>query len=310
MTRLIKLCLTLLIAQISWSSAAVAQAYDPLVLNVTVTTKKGAVIRGLTVDNFAVSVEKTAQQILSLSDTEVPASIGILLDTSGSQGTGKSSAALRIQQQFKQGLEGFFKKSNPANEYFAMAFNTRAELVQDWTSDYQNILQKLDSLTFTKETAMYDALQLAIEKMKTARNAKTVMILISDGSDNASKASFKQVRDLFRSSDIVLYSVGLKNVFHLGDITTAQSLEGQGVLDELTSMSGGRVLFMKNLQGEKAFNEVFDLIALELRNQYRVVIARPVSYAGKKSRKLKVTARRIDTAGRPEELFARTRQEY
>lgn len=310
MTRLIKLCTALLIAQILWSSAAVAQAYDPLVLNVTVTTKKGAVIRGLTIDNFAVSVEKTPQEILSLSDAEVPVSIGILIDTSGSQDTGKSSAALRIQQQFKHGLEGFFQKSNPANEYFAVAFNTKAELFQDWTSDYQSILQKLDSLKFGKQTAMFDALQLAIEKMKTGRNSKQVLILVSDGGDNQSEASYKRVRDSLKSSDAVLYCVGLTNAFRLGDVQTIVSLEGQGVLDELTFLSGGRALFLNNSQGSQAFNEVFELIALELRSQYRIVIARPPDYAGKTSRKLKITASRSVALGRSERLLARTRQVY
>lgn len=310
MLRLMKLVLALLLAQVLFSSAAVAQAYDPLTLNVTVTTKSGVVIPGLTIDNFSVSVEKTPQKILSLTDREVPISIGILIDTSGSQDPGGSKPAREIQKQFLQGREGFFKKSNPANEYFAVAFNTKADLFQDWTSDYESILQQCDKLKFGKPTSMYDALSLAIEKMKTSRNAKQVLILISDGSDNESKASFKQVRDQLRSSDVVLYSVGLSNVFRFGDFVTATNLEGKGVLDELTYMSGGRVLFMNNSQGPRAFNEVFELIALELRTQYRIVIARPVDYAAKKSRKLQITASRTNATGRTEQLMARTRQVY
>lgn len=306
----IKLLVSLLLAQALLSSVAVAQKKDSLVLNVTVTTKKGTVIPGLTQENFSISVDKQLQKILSVSGSEVPASIGIVIDTSGSQGTGGTKAALQVQQQFKQGLEGFFKKSNPDNEYFALAFNSKTQLVQDWTTDYQSILGKLDSLTFSKQTSMYDALRQAIEKMPTGRLSKQVLILISDGADNWSKASFKEVRDLLKSSDVTLYCVALNNVFGRGDITSVPNLEGEGVLTELTYLSGGRVLFMNNSQGAEAFNEVFDLIALELRNQYQVVIEPSSSVAGKNWRQLKVTASRGGASGRAEELVARTRQMY
>lgn len=306
----LKLLLILFIAQLSFATAVVAQAYDPLVLNVTVTNKNGIVIRGLTLDNFSVSVEKTPQKILSLSDQEVPASIGILIDTSASQPNGKIRAGLGIQRQFMQDLEGFLKKSNPANEYFALAFNSQLELVQDWTSDYQSILQRVESLTFGRQTKLYDALRLAIEKMRTSRNSKQVLILISDGVDSLSTATYKEVRDLLRSSDVVLYGVALQNAVGFNAVPDVLNLEIEELFKDLTSVSGGRALFINNSQGSKSFNEVFESIALELRSQYRLVIAKPTSHAGKGWRKLKITASRTNATGRAEELIARTRQGY
>jgi len=290
-----------------FSSAAVAQSVDPIILNLTVTTKKGTIIRGLTVDNFSITVDKQPLRILSLNEREVPASVGILIDTSGSQSV---RGVTEIRQQFKQGLEGFFKLSNPANEYFALAFHSKTELLQDWTSDYQSILQKFDSLTFQKPTSLYDAVLLSLEKMKTSHNSKRVLVLISDGADNESKASFKQVRDALKGSDVVLYCVGLQNVVGLGDVDAVPNMEGQGVLNELSSLSGGRVFFMNNSQGAKAFDEVFELIALELRSQYQVAIAPEPSGGDTKWRKLKVMASRAGAAGQTEELIARTRQGY
>jgi hypothetical protein len=84
-------------------------------------------------------------------------------------------------------------------------------------------------------------------------------------------------------------------------------VEAEGVLNELTSLSGGRVLFMNNSQGAKAFNEVFELIALELRSQYQLAVVPELSSGSTKWRKLKVTASR---AGQAEELTARTRQGF
>ncbi len=295
-----------------FSSAAVPQSNDPLILNLTVTNKKGTIIRGLTIENFSITVDKQPLKILSLNEHEAPASIGILIDTSGSQYTGGLGAGVEVKQQFKQGLERFFKLNNPANEYFALTFHTKTELLHDWTSDYQSILTKVDSLTFGKQTSLYDAMRFGIEKMETSRNSKHVLVLISDGADNQSKASFKEVRDLLKASDVVLYCVGLLNVAAIDNVNTVGAgpyIEAAGILNEFTYLSGGRVLFMNNSQGAKAFNEVFELIALELRSQYQIAIAPEPSIGKTKWHKLKVMVSRA-APGKGEELMARTRQGY
>lgn len=121
--------LTGLILVHPFSSAAVPQSNDPLILNLTVTNKKGTIIRGLTLENFSITVDKQPLKILSLNELEVPSSIGILIDSSGSQHTGGLGAGVEIKQQFRQGLERFFKLNNPANEYFALTFHTKTELL-------------------------------------------------------------------------------------------------------------------------------------------------------------------------------------
>jgi len=288
--------------------SAVPQTEDALVLNVTVATKKGTVIRDLTLDDFKITVDDKSQKILSLTNREVPASVGILIDTSGSQDVGKSKEALELQQQFKQALERFFKQSNPDNEYFAIAFNSKAQLVQDWTSNYQSILDKFDSLEYRKATAMYDGLRSGIEMMNRSRYSKHVLIVVSDGADNNSTASFKNVRDALKASDVVLYGVGLKNMVEdiNGPAVTVGEFEAQRLMKELATSSGGRVLYMENTEGPKAFNEVFELIALELRTQYQLQIS-PNPASGKRQwHKLKVA---ISKTG-PVELVVRTRQGY
>lgn len=310
--RVLSLVLISLICVYPFSSAAIPQSNEPVILNLTVTTKKGTIIRGLTLENFSITGDKQPLKILSLSDREVPASIGILIDTSGSQYIGGLGAAAEVRQQFKEGLERFFKLNNPANEYFALTFHTKTELLHDWTSDYQSILAKVDSLTFGKQTSLYDAMRFSIEKMKTSRNSKHVLVLISDGADTQSKTSFKEVRDMLKASDVILYSVGLLSVDVVNSVGVgaAPYVEAEGVLSELTSLSGGRVLFMTNSQGAKAFNEVFELIALELRSQYQITVAPEVPSSNPKWRKLKVMASRADATGRKEELIARTRKGY
>src|ERR1044072_8952786 len=97
---------------------------------------------------------------------------------------------MSIPSKLTPPLERFLRMSNPANEYFVVTFTSKAQLAQDWTSDPQAILGTLDSLKFKKLAAMFDAMTLALDKVKTGRNSKHVLLLISDGSDNNSKEGF------------------------------------------------------------------------------------------------------------------------
>src|SRR5678815_401727 len=214
MTRLLRKLFLLSLIALSGVCTIQAQSPESLVLNVTVTNDKGELSRGLSLDSFSITADKKPQKILSLSDQDVPASIGILIDDSGSQYVAPSDG-LSLPGKIRPALERFLRVSNPANEYFVVTFNSKAQLVQDWTSEPQVILDTLDSLKFKKQTAMFDAMTLALDKVKTGRNSKHVLLLISDGGDNNSKTGFKEVRDKLKASDVVLYCVGANVSFEL-----------------------------------------------------------------------------------------------
>ncbi|HSE17806.1 MAG TPA: VWA domain-containing protein [Pyrinomonadaceae bacterium] len=282
-----------------------AQSADSLVLNVTVANEKGGLSRGLNLENFSISVDKQPQKILSLSDNEAPASIGILIDDSGSQYVAPPDGA-SLRDQLKPALERFFKASNPANEYFVVTFNNKVRLTQDWTSDPQAVLATLDSLTFKKYTSVWDAMTLALDKVKTGRNSKHILLLIGDGDDNSSKRGFKTVRDKLKASDVVLYSVGVNLREYLpGSQNFWNPEEGINRLHELTTASGGRTFFTKNQSQTATLNEVFESIALELRSQYQLVIAPGHQDPKAKWRKVKIEAKQG-----AERLTARTRLWY
>ena len=126
-----------------------------------------------------------------------------------------------------------------------MTFNSKVQLVQDWTADSQAILATLDSLTFKKHTSMYDSMKLALEKVQSGRNNKRILLLIGDGDDNNSKVSFKKLRDSLKASDVMLYCVGISNDLYLDD-GVFRNREGFKKLDELSSATGGRGLFTTN----------------------------------------------------------------
>ncbi|HKG61004.1 MAG TPA: VWA domain-containing protein [Pyrinomonadaceae bacterium] len=282
-----------------------AQSPDSLVLNVTVTNEKGVLSRGLSLDSFSITVDKQPQKVLSLSDQEVPASIGILIDDSGSQYVAPPDDP-SLSDRLRPALEQFFKASNPANEYFVVLFHSKVRLVQDWTSDPKAVIHTLNSLTFKRQTSMYDAMTLAVEKVKTGRNAKHVLLLVGDGDDNSSKNGFKEVRDKLKASDVSLYSVG----FNLREDPPINPNmwspeEGAKRLGELSAASGGRAFLIKETSGPSTFNEVFELIALELRAHYQLVIAPDPPSDKAKFRKIKIEAKQ--GTGR---LTARTRLWY
>lgn len=284
-----------------------AQAPDSLVLNATVTNEKGVLSRGLSLENFSIIVDKQPQKILSLSDQDVPASIGILIDNSGSQYVAKSDGP-NLRDQLKPSLARFFKLSNPANEYFVVTFHSKVELVQDWTSDPQAVLETLNSLTFKRQTSVYDALTLALDKVKTGRNSKHVVLLIGDGDDNNSKNGFKEVRDKLKASDAVLYCMGV-NIIPISASDKLNYLintdEDVKRLNELSAASGGRAFFTIFGSGQDALTEIFELTALELRAHYQLVIAPDSSGAKPKFRKIKIEAKRGS-----DQLTARTRLWY
>lgn len=284
-----------------------AQSPDSLVLNVTVTDEKGVLSRGLNLDSFSVMVDKQPQKILSLSDQEVPASIGILIDDSGSQYVAKPDGP-SLRDQLRPALERFLKVSNPANEYFVVMFSSKPRLVQDWTSEPQAVLETLNSLTTKKLTSMFDAMTLALDKVKTGRNSKHILLLIGDGGDTNSKKGFKEVRDKLKASDVTLYCIGV-NV----EINPAADLnymwnpnEHLDKLDELSTASGGRSFFPRRSQpAPAALNEVFELIALELRAHYQLVIAPDHPATKAKFRRIALEAKQGT-----ERLTARTRLWY
>lgn len=301
-----KIFILISLVALSFVCSVQAQSPDSLVLNVTVTNDKGELSRGLSLESFSITADKQPQKILSLSDQDMPASIGILIDDSGSQYVAPPDG-LSLPGKIRPALERFLRISNPANEYFVVTFNSQVQLVQDWTSDPQAILNTLDLLKFKKMTAMFDAMTLALDKVKTGRNSKHVLLLISDGGDNNSKTGFKEVRDKLKASDVMLYCVGANVSFvEAGTIGYHwRPTDDAEKLGELSFATGGRAFFTMNLSEPMASNRVFELIALELRAHYQLVIA--PDHSGDKARFRKI---KIEAKQGTDRLVARTRLWY
>lgn len=230
---------------------------DLVTLTLTVTDYYGRYVSGLTKDAFTVLDNGEEQELTFFSDSDAPVSIGILFDVSGSMSGEKIGKA-------RKALERFINTSHPSDEYFLIAFNSRAQLLLDRTRDGEAVLQKLTLVEPKNNTALYDACYLGVERVTRGAHQKKAILIISDGQDNASRYNFKEVRRLLKESDVTIYSVGIMDGRDSGSM---EGMQGQAFLDELSSVTGGKS-FYPNTSVE--LDEIFERIALELRHQYSV----------------------------------------
>jgi Ca-activated chloride channel family protein len=230
---------------------------DLVTLTLTVTDTFGRYVSGLTQKAFTITDNNQEQEITFFSDKDAPVSIGILFDVSGSMSSDKIKKA-------RKALERFVATSHPSDEYFLIAFNSRAQLLMDRTRDGEALLRKLTLVQPKNNTALYDAVYLGVERVTRGTHQKRALLVISDGQDNSSRYNFGEVRRLIKESDVVTYAVG---ILDRGDSTSSLGMQGQAFLDELSSVTGGKSFYP---QSDVEMDEIFERIALELRHQYSI----------------------------------------
>jgi VWFA-related protein len=286
------------------SSAFAQQNNDSLVFYVSVTDENAKPFSGLKPENFSITVDKSQREIKSFRAESVPASIGILVDSSGSMRPTKSKVVEEFQRKMSEGLSRFVGVSNPENYYFAAAFDAKVAFPEAWIKAGERV--DLFSSGDPRGTALYDSMYYGLQRMATARHSRRVLLVVSDGMDNASKRIFKDVRELIKNSDVTVYAIGIIQPEGEG---TALGMEGQGVLDELTGVSGGRTFFLRYDAKVEIVKGVFDLLARDIHGQYQLTIDKEPGATPKKWRKIKLKLNKGDAKGWPK-LFVKTRDGY
>jgi len=265
---------------------------DLVSFNVTVTDIYGRFVSGLSKNAFSIFDEKSQEEVTFFSDEDAPVSVGILFDVSGSMSGDKVRRA-------RDALAHFIQTSHDRDEYFLIGFNSRAQLLMDRTRDGQAVLDKLTFVQTKNNTALYDACYLGVERVQRGAHPKRALLLISDGQDNNSRYTFNELRRVLKESDVVLYAIGI-----LGgsDVGSALGMEGQGILDELAGVSGGKAFYPRS---GAEMDDIFEQIALELRHQYSIGY-KPPAFDGRWHKiKVKVSPPR----GLPR-LFVRSKEGY
>jgi Ca-activated chloride channel family protein len=239
------------------SKGVVITNTDLITVTVTVTDTYGRYVSGLGKAAFTVLDEKKPQEITFFSDDDAPVSVGVIFDVSGSMSGDKIKRA-------REALSKFIQTSHNSDEYFLIAFNSRAQLLLDKTRDGNAVLDKLTFVQTRNNTALYDACYLGVEKVQRGVHPKRALLLISDGQDNNSRYTFNELRRLLKESDVTLYGIGILSG---SDAGSGMGMEGQAILDELASVSGGKAFFPRS---NAEMDDIFEQIALELRHQYSI----------------------------------------
>ena len=225
-------------------------------VNVTVTDPYDRVVTGLEPDNFRVFENNIEQEIQYFSSEDVPISIGVIFDLSGSMANKVGKA--------KEATLQFFKTANPQDEFFLVSFNDRAELISAFTNSVDDLQNRLSFASAKGRTALLDAIYLGLSEMRTARNGKRALLIISDGGDNNSRYNEKDIKRLVREANTQLYSIGIFDALEFRN-RTPEELNGPSLLNEVTQLTGGRAFAVGNIND---LPDIASKIGAELRNQY------------------------------------------
>jgi VWFA-related protein len=250
-------------------------------VNVTVTDPMGRMVTGLTKDHFQIFEDKDEQEITQFGAEDSPLSMAIVFDASGSMGYKMAKAREAVAQ--------FFKTANPEDEFFLVSFNNRPDMATGYTQSLEEIQNRLTFTESKGRTALLDAIYLALNKMKEAKNQQKALLVISDGGDNSSRYSEREIKSLVRESDVQIYAIGLYEPFGSRG-RTPEEMAGPGLLTEIAEQTGGRQFPVENIN---ELPDIAEKIGIELRNQYVLGYVPKNEERDGKWRRVKVEVKKI-----------------
>lgn len=214
----------------------------------TVHDSDGAYVSGLERDDFRV-FEDGEERLIEVFETgdDVESSLGILIDNSGSSAD--------ILSAVRTGVMGFASRLASEDEVFVMSFGTETEVIHDFGEPRESLRQALEGLRSWGTSVFFDALDSGIRKVSRAGNTRKALIVLTDGGDNRSLRTYREVVQAAESRMVMLYFIGMGPPI-LVDTYTLQGL---------ASMTGGRVFLMSGSQSPGA---ALDAIRDDLSRQY------------------------------------------
>lgn len=260
-----------------------------VVLHASVTDHKGKLITNLDRNAFKVYENGQLQQVKIFKREDVPVSLGIIIDDSGSMMTKRA--------RVEAASLAMVRASNPQDEVFIVNFNDDAYLDVPFTNDMRKMEQGLARIDSRGGTAMRDAINMSLDYIKNeAKKDKKVLLVITDGNDNASNVSLEKVVARSNQSDTLIYAIGL-----FSDEERREAAKARRALHELTGSTGGLAFYPRDV------NEVQSLaleIAHDIRSQYTIAYSPSIQALDGSYRQIKVT---VDAPGKP---VVRTRSGY
>jgi Ca-activated chloride channel homolog len=228
---------------------------EEVVLNATVLDGSN-LVENLTRDNFQVFEDGVKQNLISFQHTDLPVSMGLVVDNSGSM--------YRKRPSVNKSALDLVQASNPQDEAFVVNFSDEAFIDSEFTSDIRKLREGLSHIDSRGGTALYDAVVASADKLVAdAKRPKQVLILITDGEDNASTLTLEQtIRRVQQLSGPVIYSIGLL----FGDeMSRAEVRHARRALEMLSGETGGMAFFPKSID---QVDQIAAEVARDIRSQY------------------------------------------
>ncbi|HXQ25304.1 MAG TPA: VWA domain-containing protein [Candidatus Acidoferrales bacterium] len=233
---------------------------DLVVLHVTVADARGEFVPELKQGNFRVFEEKIEQKIAMFSRDDIPVTMGLVVDNSGSM--------REKREQVNAAAMTFVRTSNPQDEAFVVNFNDEYYLDTDgdFTNDPKNLNDALSRIETRGSTALYDAVIGSLDHLKKGHKDKRVLLVVTDGDDDASQKSFEDTIKAAEQSNATIYAIG---VYSEDDLKNEKRMvrRSKKVLTELAEATGGLAYFPDNLE---QVTPVCEQVAREIRNQYTI----------------------------------------
>jgi Ca-activated chloride channel homolog len=270
---------------------------DLVLLNVIALDKNGRAVPGLKQANFKVYEDGRLQQLALFAGQDAPATIGLVVDSSASMA--------RRWPEVRRALEAFASESNPSDEMFLIYFSdeTQFPLPQDkpFTNDVDVFKEAIGRVRPIGRTALYDAISAGLDYVKNGRFEKKILVILSDGADNASARSFEQILTATQQSSVTVYTIGVYE-------PEADDRDPKA-LKRLASATGGEAQFPQN---DAEFHATWRRIAAGIRTQYTLAYY-PQNSGNRTFRKIKVLVTsaggmKVSVHARPG-YFARTKSE-
>jgi Ca-activated chloride channel homolog len=243
---------------------------DEVVLNCTVVDSDNHLVQDLTQDDFHVFEDSVPQTIVSFQHSDIPVSMGIIIDNSGSMRDKREAV--------NEAALDLVRASNPSDEAFIVNFSDEAFLDQDFTSDINKLREGLSHIESRGGTALYDAVVASADQLaQGARRPKQVLLIITDGEDNASTLNLEQtIRRIQDLQGPVVYSIGL---LFGDDAHGAEGRRAKRALQLLSDETGGIAFFPHSLQD---VDSIAAEVARDIRNQYTIGYhsSKPMSQGG------------------------------
>jgi VWFA-related protein len=218
-------------------------------VHVNVVDDKDRPVGNLTRENFRLSEDRIQQNITVFKHEDIPVSLGLVIDNSRSIEPRK--------QRLDSAALSFVRRGNPEDETFVVHFDDTARVARDFTASISELEETLASVKPYGQTAIYDALILALEHMESGKHTKKALLLITDGVDNVSKHTLDEAVEATKRSHVAVYTVGL--------LSASGGQKAEDSLIRIAEASGGRAYFPQT--AEEA-GTVMDRVAHDLREQY------------------------------------------